>query len=274
MSIRSTALLAVSCAAVLAVAGCSKSSPPIPTTGGDGSTSGTSTTHPAKRQTHFPTTRRSLSTFVAKAIAKASTVHVTYHQLAGQNVVDIAGDEQLLRGQVADATFTETTSSSTQPTKIVIKDQVLYVRLPADAHAARPWIKAGKHSANRDIRSLYGTLQALSASGAENVPGFLSASTSFAKAGTGSVDGIPVGKYTLMVSVAKLPKSYPLKAALQTEGVPQFSVQLSVDAKGLPRELDESIEFNGEVVTSQVGLSRYGAHVRVAAPPARLVRSA
>lgn len=278
MSTRSAALFAAACAAAAAVtvAGCSASSPPIPTTSGNApSTHASGHGHKGhSKPAHYPTTRRALSALVSRAVAKASTVHVTYHELAGQNVVDLVGDEQLLRGQVADAAFTETTSSSSQSTKIIIKDQVLYVQLPEDAHTPRPWLKADQHSTNARIRSLYGTLQAVNASGPANVTQFLAATTSFTRAGTGTSGHVPVAKYVLTVSVAKLPKSYPLKSALETEGVPSFTLQLSVDAAGRPYELDENIDFNGQVITSQVGLSRYDAHVRVAAPASRLVRTA
>jgi hypothetical protein len=206
---------------------------------------------------------------VSAGLKKVTSLHVAISTNLGGETITAAGDEALGNGTLTAADITENTSSQ-GGFRLIIVDDKLYARLPASMnHTGKPWVLVSANSADPLIRGLAATLDQLKSSASVTaIAQFAPAATGLTDKGSEIVGTVPATHYGFTVEVAKLPSTFPGKAALQQAGLIAIPVELWVDAQGRPVKITQRLAVAGQTSDTTVLVSGYDKPVHIIAPPA------
>jgi hypothetical protein len=206
---------------------------------------------------------------VSAGLKKATSLHVAISTTLGGETITAAGDEALANGTLAAADITENIPGQGGFRLIIVNDKT-YAQLPAAMnHSGKPWVLVSTSSANPLIRGLAATLdQVKSSASVTAIAQFAPAATGVTDKGSDNVGGVPATHYGFTVQVAKLPSTFPGKAALQGAGLVAIPVELWVDAQGRPVKITQRLAVAGQASDTTVLVSGYDKPVHIVAPPA------
>jgi len=221
-----------------------------------------------------------LAKSLGEETAAASTAHMT---LTG----DVAGmsmtGEGDLRFGADDAAISMNMSTTEGNMSMVFLDGVLYMKLPQELEAGKPWIKIDS-STNSEIAAALGSANEQLSKSVDP----RKALQEFEKAGeiTDSeeteIDGKKVTHYTITVDAQKLVDTQTdpaAKAEAQKAvdaGMKEFPVEVWIDEEGLPARFAMEMaapDGSGSTATvkMQVDYTQWGEPVDIAAPPAEQI---
>ena len=223
----------------------------------------------------MPTDAAGLGTLLQSAVSKISSAHVALDiDLAGQSLTG-NGDETLQNGQLTALDISEKLPGGAGTIRVIMVDGKTYAKLPASMNSSdTPYLLVTESSSNQIIRQLASSLDsALSAASLASVGLFTRAAKSLEVKGTEQVNGVQTVHYSIVVDVAKLPASMPGKSQLTKGGIDTLPLELYVDTSGRPVELTETLNVQGQKVSTKASISAYNKPVTITAPPSGQVGS-
>jgi hypothetical protein len=187
--------------------------------------------------------------------------------LSGETIT-AAGDETLSNGTLTAADVTENVPGQGSFRLIIVNDKS-YAGLPASMnHTGKPWVLVSANSADPMIRGLAATLDQLESSASVTaIAQFAPAATGVTDKGSENVGTVPATHYGFTVQVAKLPSTFPGKAALQQAGLIAIPVELWVDEQGRPVKITQRLAVAGQTSDTTVLVTGYDKPVHILAPP-------
>lgn len=221
-----------------------------------------------------------LAKSLGEETAEASTAHMT---LTG----DVAGmsmtGEGDLRFGAEDAAISMNISTTEGDMSMVFMDGVLYMKLPQELEAGKPWIKIDSNTNSEIAAALGSANEQLSKSVDPR-----KALQEFEKAGeiTDSeqteLDGKKVTHYTITVDAQKLvdtqtdPEAKAEAQKAVDAGMKEFPVEVWIDEDGLPARFAMEMaapDGSGSTATvkMQVDYTKWGEPVDITAPPAEQI---
>jgi hypothetical protein len=220
-----------------------------------------------------PTDAAGLGGLMQTAIAGIKTAHITLDiNAAGQKVSGV-GDEKMLGGKLIAMDLTENLPGGAGSIRLIIVDGKTYAKLPPSLNTSgKPYILVSPNSTNPTVKALAGSLDsALSSASLGSVGAFVTAAKSVVLKGTATVDGVQTSHYSIVVDIAKLPASLPGKDELSAGGLSTLPLELYIDDQGRPVQVTESLQVQGQSISTDVKVSDYNKPVSVTAPPASQV---
>jgi hypothetical protein len=221
-----------------------------------------------------PITSAKLAAYM-NAGSSVTSLHLTMSVAVGnRKVLAAEGDEALAAGKVSAMSLSEQVG----PNKlmILVVDGGVYVKLPPSMNkGAKPWLKASVGSTNPVLRQLAASLGTVEQSATLTQYGsFAQAASSLRTVGTEQVNGQKATHYSLIVDVAKVHSaaiSAATKAEMSQAGVTNIPVDIWVDGQGHPVKVSDRFTLKGQVVSTDVSVSRLNQPVTITAPPASQV---
>jgi hypothetical protein len=206
---------------------------------------------------------------VSAAMKRVTSLRVAITSTLGTDTITAAGDEALANGTLTAADITENIPGQGGFRLIILNDQT-YARLPPSMnHTGKPWVVVSPNSADPMIRGLAATLDQLKSSASVTaIAQFAPAATGVTDKGSDDVGGVPATHYGFTVEVAKLPNTFPGKAALQQAGLVAIPVELWIDAQGRPVKITQRLVVSGQTANTSVLATGYDTPVHIVAPPA------
>jgi hypothetical protein len=233
-----------------------------------------STASPPSSSPAISPTATALFARVSAALKKVGSLHVAISATLGTESINAAGDEALTNGTLTAADITENVAGQ-GGFRLIILDEQTYAQLPASMnHTGKPWVLVSPNSANPLVRGLAATLDQLKSSASVTaIAQFAPAATGVTDKGSDDVGGVPAAHYGFTVEVAKLPGTFPAKAALQQAGLVAIPVELWIDAQGRPVKITQHLAVSGQTSDTSVLATGYDKPVDIVAPPADQVSS-
>lgn len=160
-------------------------------------------------------------------------------------------------------------SSALGPTRFILLDKVIYLRLPQTERSPRPWIRFARFAAGTDGLVDAMIEQADIGRQLEKIR----AAGSVTGTATEHLDGRPVTRYTIDVDLARLidaERDAVVRGSLRElakRGVTRIPYRLWLDGENLPVRI--AVDLPGRSTTTDY--SRWGEPVQVAAPPGNQV---
>ncbi len=256
--------LAVLTATALTVTACSGS--------GGGKHAGGASVTPVGRSAPkgTPVSPATLAGTVRKGLAGVRSVHAVLGIDLDGSRSTVTGDETLSGGRTKNLQVSTTDLQGTGPLRLLVVDGTTYAKLPKALNpTAKPYVLLNAHSKNAKLRQLASTVDfALGSVSLDRLASLLSAASSASRVGPATVGGVAAIRYGVLISVAKLPDTFPGKSIIQTVGLKTIPADLYLDSAGRPVQVSQTVKVSGHGVGVRIALSRYNRTVAIAAPPA------
>jgi hypothetical protein len=264
------ALLAVPVA--LSLAACAA------TTNGQGATGAGSSTHTGdfsptsapSSAASMPTDAKGLYTLMQSSVADVTSAHLALDVSSSGQSLTVSGDEKLANGKVTAMKLFETLPGGAGSIVIILAGGRIYAKVPAPLNdTGKPYLLVTESSSNAQVRQLAKSINSsLTTASLDGYAVFAQAADSLKLVGSSTVNGAPATHYSIVMNPSKLPPNYPNKGELVSSGVGTIPIELYIDAKGRPVELDEHFTLNANTVDTKASFSRYNVPVDISAPPA------
>jgi hypothetical protein len=209
---------------------------------------------------------------LGQGLASARTAHIQLAVgVAGQAIL-ANGKEKLSGGKLVALSLAETIPQAGELDLIIVSGKT-YVKLPAALQTGpKPWLLVRPGSSNPTVQALATSLASSQESASlDSVTAFVTAAKSIKNLGSATANGIQTTHYSIVVSVAKLPDSYPGKSTLTAGGLTTIPLQLFVDSSGRPVRVKETLSAEGQTIQTKVNITKYNQPVTITAPPASQV---
>jgi hypothetical protein len=219
-----------------------------------------------------PTAAARLDARLRAGVPAIRSVHLEIRTTtAGQTIVG-TGDERLENGTPLDLHLTETVTGATSFELILIGDKT-YAKLPPSLYkTTKPWVLISADSPTAAIKQLAATIASTKSTASLNtITQFVAAARSIRDTGSHLVGGVRATHYSVTVSTAKLPASFPGRSELAAAGLATVPVEIDVDAAGRPVRISETVTTGGQTVSTTITLSRFDQPLSIIAPPAAQV---
>ncbi len=182
------------------------------------------------------------------------------------------GVERLTAGKLSALDLTETVPGAGELRVIQVGGKT-YARLPASLnHSGKPYVLVTGNSSDPTVRNLAKSLDSTQSSASAGNAGILAAASDSVKATVGQdVGGVRTTRYAIVVDTAKLPATYPGRAALVQAGVTRLPVDIYVDGSNHPVKVTERFTASGQAVSTTILVTGYNRPVTITAPPASQV---
>jgi hypothetical protein len=217
------------------------------------------------------TSATALASKLTAGLAGVSSVHLAVTtDLAGQQVQG-SGGVRLANGTLSQGDITEQLPGGLGEVRLVIIGGKTYAKLPpAVVKTDKPWVLVAPDSSNPVVSQLAATITTvLAVASPSSVVAFARAAKSVDNNGVVTINGVETTHYKVSVDAAKLPSTFPGGGA-SGAAIP---VELYIDAKGRPIQINGKFTVLGQALTPKVVLSDYNKPVSVSAPPANQVTS-
>ena len=241
------------------VAGCAA------TTNGKGGPAGGASGSSSK----MPTDAKGLYNLMQGAVAKTSSAHVEFDVTAQGQSFTGKGDEQLESGKVTAMQLAETLPGGAGSVEIIVVNGKIYAKVPTSINTTgKPYLLLSPNSRDPQVRQLATSIDsALQTATVSSYGVFAQAADSVKLVGTTTRNGQPTTHYTIVMNPSKLPPDFPNKQALVASGVGTIPIQLYLDSRGRPVEVDEHFTVSGQPIDTRATISQYDQPVDISAPP-------
>jgi hypothetical protein len=209
---------------------------------------------------------------LVQGLATARTAHIQLAVgVAGQALI-ANGKEKLNNGKLVALALAETIPQAGELDLIIVNGRT-YVKLPSALQtSSKPWVLVRPGSSNPTVQALATSLASSKESASlDSVTQFVTAAKSIKNLGSAKANGLPTTHYSIVVSVAKLPDSYPGKSTLIAGGLSTIPLQLFIDSNGRPVRVKETLSAQGQTIQTKINVTKYNQPVTIKAPPARQV---
>lgn len=207
-----------------------------------------------------------------QGISGVTSAHISLNIGVSGQAITGAGDEKLSSGKLTALDLTEQIPGA-GALRLIIADGKTYVKLPTAANkSGKPYVLVRAGSSDPTVRQLAASLASTQSSASlANTVAFVTAADSVKNGGSTTAAGVPATRYDVTVNVAKLPSTYPGKAALAQTGITSLPVQIFLDSSGRPVQVLENLKVAGKAVSTKVTVTKYNQPVTISAPPASQV---
>jgi hypothetical protein len=263
----------------VALAGCTSSAPAKDGPANDGPAKPGGTQGAAHRSTRptlglaapvNPVLRRFAARMRAGVAAVRST-HIDFTTRAMGEVLHSAGDEILSSAAVPDRLhLSEQVPGLGDAVELIVIGPAVYARLPAAVYRTEStWLLISSSSPTPEIRQLAATISSARVSASlELINQFVGSAVALRHVGGREVAGTPTDRYTLTVATDRLPAGLPARAALKSMGMDSIPVDIDLDRAGRPVRVAETVETQGQIVSTEIVLTHINEPVTITAPPA------
>lgn len=236
----------------------------------------TACTSSAKHHTsssNTPTDPAALSARIKSAVAGLSSASIKVSINLSAEALTGTGTEKLSAGNLSALDMTIDLAGAGKA-RVIVAGGKTYVQLPAALNpSGKPWLLVTSSSSNATVRQVAPLLDPLlSAVTPATFSQLVAAAKSIDVKGNALVGGVRTTHYLINVDVAKLPESFPGKAALAAGGA-TAPFDLYLDAKDQPLRATPHLSVQGQDVPIDVEYSHFNAPVSITAPPADRVGS-
>ena len=167
-----------------------------------------------------------------------TSVHLSLKAGLGGETLTGEGDETASKGHAKDVSLTERIGS-VGTMKLITVGGKTYIQLPSMLRTSK---QRTSHKPWSLVTPIGKSLQSATAfAGPDSAAQFIQATNSLVLKGTETLDGVRVGHYSIVVSVAKLPASYPQRATLEQAGLSTLPMQMWIDQQGRGRKMLQTV---------------------------------